>query len=51
MEGQLDCLPCENDKQDDSEMSEVEDRQKPVDLVKIRVEHLQVAETSSHVSL
>jgi len=51
MEGQLHCLPCEYEKQDDSEMSEVEDRQKPFDLVKIRVEYLQVAETSPPVSL
>ena len=51
MEGHFDCLPSDNDEQNDSEMSEVEDRQKPVDLVKLRLEHLQVAETSLPVSL
>ena len=51
MEGHFDCLPSENDEQDDSEMSEEEDRQKPFDLVKIRVDYLQVAETSPPVSL
>jgi hypothetical protein len=50
MEGHFDFLPSENDEQDDSVMSEVEVRQKPSDLVKIRVDYLQVAETSPPVS-
>ena len=46
MEGQLGCLLWQNDQLEDSEMSEVDERQKAIALVKKRVEQLQLAETS-----
>ena len=46
IEGQLGCLLWQNDQLEDSEMSEVDERQNAVSLVKKRVEQLQLAETS-----